>query len=95
MPELVVIREEVLIVMHMMRCTIILDPDSFDSPDISINCRLEAKRESAEYRVVCRSVAINTAIVGIGVILPLPQPPLFGFWAFAACFARYSSAIRL
>ena len=54
--------------MHVMRCAIILDPDSFDSPDISINCRFEAKRESAEYRVVCRSVAINTAVVGIGVI---------------------------
>src|SRR5271154_457004 len=62
--EGMIIQEEGFIMMHMVRCTIVFNPNSPDSPDSAIGSCLEAECKSAKDRVVCR----GCAFVGIGKI---------------------------
>ena len=52
----------------MVRCTIVLDPDSLHSSHPWIECCLEAECEAAEHRVVCGNGVIVIIHVGIGEI---------------------------
>ena len=53
--------------MHVVSGSIVFDSNPFDLFDIPIRCCFEAKRESAEYPVVCGSSAV-VGIVGISEI---------------------------
>ena len=61
--EIVVILEQGFVVVHMVRCTIVFDPDSLHSPHSWVECCLEAECEAAEDRVVRG----NGVIVVIGI----------------------------
>src|SRR5213075_346424 len=52
----------------MVRCTIVLDPNSLHSSHPRIECCLEAECEAAEHRVVCGNCVIVVIRVGIGEI---------------------------
>src|SRR5436190_2611017 len=61
--EIVVISEQGFVMVHMVRCTIVFDPDSLHSPHSWVECCLEAECEAAEDRVVRG----NGVIVVIGI----------------------------
>src|ERR1700689_4207929 len=65
MLEMVVIREEGFVMMHMVRCTIVLNPYALNFPDVPINGSFEAECESAKYRIVCGG---GVVVIGIGKV---------------------------
>src|SRR5436190_3883228 len=62
--EIVVILEQGFVVVHMVRCTIVFDPDSLHSPHSWVECCLEAECEVAKDRVVCGNGVIVVFCVG-------------------------------
>src|SRR5271170_7487968 len=62
MLETVVVGEERLVMMHMMCCTAVFDPNSFYFSNTTVDCRFAAVCETTEYRVVGGGAAISICI---------------------------------
>src|SRR5437762_1409330 len=62
--ETVIIRKESFIVMHMVCGTIVLNPNSLDSPNSPVEGRFKTKRESAKDCIVRG----GSVVIGVGKI---------------------------
>src|SRR5271170_1254311 len=96
MLETVVVGEERLVMMHMMCCTTVFDPNAFYFSNMTVDCRFAAVCETTEYRIVGGGAAISICICisqicclwiistpTASTTSPLSQPPpllLLLFW---------------
>src|SRR5271155_4037463 len=62
MLEMGVVGEKRLVVMHMMYCTAVFDPNAFYFSNTTVDCRFAAVCETSEYRVVGGGAAISICI---------------------------------
>jgi hypothetical protein len=79
MSEAVVIGEERLVELHVVRSTIVFDPDAVNSWDCVVESRFKTECESAKYLTVCRSAAgVGVRVCKVGVspaFATLVSPP--------------------